>query len=963
MSSNIGILTLLALITACALSRTLASRTDRLSQNVILSLALLASTGVLLATGAIEMTGRYGYSAIFALFAFSLVFVIAPLILFPIRRLSGVVRLATSVDFLTFRYRGKNVAVWACSATILAVIPLLVAQLLSIESVVHFIFGENNTTAGMLVTLLIISLISWNSIQSGVSNHLRWLLAAAGLLLLCAMGLSAWIVTDAVFGGVSEMNQWSVDSNQQNIIKRFNSSYSLFIVFLAASLSYPVNFNTLISENISDRQASMSSWVYPLLILLVSIPLIPLLWSGLALQPSSSLQQYLYSMPMMAGHPLVSSLGAASILLLGITLCSGLIILSAKMVLNSVVLPDKNLYQQKNLTQWINQRTFIISLALILFSMVLCLNIKSRSVTDLYLVGFTGLAQLTPGIIAAMYLPKVSRHAFITGLAGGLLVWLVTLALPMLFGDWSWYIPLMDKTLLFGMQAWEVWSIEALLFNITLCTLISLFGKMDEQQKTFASICMADNVYIPIRVEIDQKTVAELTERLMLSLGDEAHVEIESALTLLGLDSREIRPASLRQLRDAINASLNLRFGILAAERIMSHSLPRTISNHSDPEDIYLLESVLAVHGDQLTGIASELNKLRVHHREMLDKLPIGIISLDQNGEILKWNTAISRYTGIDKDAALGSSITDFPEPWKSNIREFLASDDKARDSVRLESANSVRWFSFQKSTEETLEDLNNDVILLIEEQTQAVLLTQKSIDNERLASIGRLAAGVAHEIGNPVTGIACLAQNLQHESEPSQVLESAQHILSQTDRINRIVESLINFSKGDKSKQGLFYLVNLRKVIEEAIQLLTLGDIEPKVTFTADINPDMDVLGDYHQLVQIFLNLLSNSRDASPLSSQVTIIAKRDSQNIRVTVNDSGTGIDQGLQSQLYEPFVTTKEPGQGTGLGLWIVFKLIKGLGADISISSPAENSTCGTTVALNFKAYTSDAVEDVS
>jgi signal transduction histidine kinase len=124
-----------------------------------------------------------------------------------------------------------------------------------------------------------------------------------------------------------------------------------------------------------------------------------------------------------------------------------------------------------------------------------------------------------------------------------------------------------------------------------------------------------------------------------------------------------------------------------------------------------------------------------------------------------------------------------------------------------------------------------------------------------------------------------------------------------------------------------------------------------------------MDVLGDYHQLVQIFLNLLSNSRDASPLSSQVTIIAKRDSQNIRVTVNDSGTGIDQGLQSQLYEPFVTTKEPGQGTGLGLWIVFKLIKGLGADISISSPAENSTCGTTVALNFKAYTSDAVEDVS
>ena len=961
MNSNIGIFTLLVMITACVLSRAVASNTNRVSQNIILSLALLASTGVLLATGAIEMTGRYGYSAIFALFAFTLVFIIAPLILFPIRRLSKLVRFATSVDFLTFRYRGKNVAIWACSVTILSVIPLLVAQLLSIESVVTFIFGADKKMFGILVVLGIISLISWKSMQAGESNPLRWVIAAAGLLLLCAIGLSAWVVTDAVFGGVSEINQWAIDSNQQNIIKRFNSSYSLFIVFLAASLSYPINFNILISEDISDRQASMSSWVYPLLVLLVCIPVIPLLWSGLELQPSSSLQQYLYSMPMMVGHPLISSLGAASILLLGIALCSGLTILSAKMVLNSVVLPDKNLYQQKNLTNWINRRTFIVSVSLVIFTIALSLNIKSRSITDLYLVGFAGLAQLMPGIIAAMYLPKMSRRAFIAGLAGGMLVWLITLAFPVLFGDWSWYIPLLDKTLLFGMQAWEVWSIEALLLNITLCTLFTLFGKMDEQQKTFASICMADNVYIPIRVEITQKSVAELTERLGLSLGDEAQVEMESALKLLGFDKKEIRPASLRQLRDAINASLNLRFGILAAERIMNNSLPRAISNHSDPEDMYLLESVLAVHGAQLTGIANELNKLRVHHREVLDKLPIGIISLDQNGEILKWNTAISKYTDIDKDSALGSSITDFPEPWKSQIRDFLVSDDNARDNIRLENSDGVRWFSFQKSIEDSLEAGNNDIILLIEEQTKAVLLTQKSIDNERLASIGRLAAGVAHEIGNPVTGIACLAQNLKHETEPSQILESAQHILSQTDRINRIVESLINFSKGDKSKEGLFSPINLRKVAEEAIQLLTLGDVESKIIFRADINPNMEVLGDYHQLVQIFLNLLSNSRDASPTNSQVTILAERDLENIRVTVNDSGTGIEQGLQSKLYEPFLTTKEPGQGTGLGLWIVFQLVKGLGADISISSPAENSTCGTTVAIRFTAYSSKAIEE--
>ena len=83
-------------------------------------------------------------------------------------------------------------------------------------------------------------------------------------------------------------------------------------------------------------------------------------------------------------------------------------------------------------------------------------------------------------------------------------------------------------------------------------------------------------------------------------------------------------------------------------------------------------------------------------------------------------------------------------------------------------------------------------------------MLIQKSIDNERLASMGRLAAGVAHEIGNPVTGIACIAQNLEHEMEPEQISESAQHILSQTDRIKRIVDSLINFSRGEKRLKGV---------------------------------------------------------------------------------------------------------------------------------------------------------------
>jgi signal transduction histidine kinase len=213
------------------------------------------------------------------------------------------------------------------------------------------------------------------------------------------------------------------------------------------------------------------------------------------------------------------------------------------------------------------------------------------------------------------------------------------------------------------------------------------------------------------------------------------------------------------------------------------------------------------------------------------------------------------------------------------------------------------------------------------------------------------LAAGVAHEIGNPVTGIACLAQNLQHETEPDQIAESAQHILSQTERINRIVQSLINFSRGDQALQKPVQQVNLYDAANEAIQLLSMSTIKPEIKYVCDIDSQLFITGDYHQLIQVFLNLLSNARDASSLDGKIIISAAKDVEQLRVTISDYGTGIEEGISGRLFEPFVTSKEPGQGTGLGLWMVFNLVQQFGGEVSMSSPAENSDCGTTVTLCF------------
>ena len=925
----------------------LAAYGGAISQNLILVLALFAGTGVLLATGTIEMAGRYGFSVVLALFAFTMVFLFSPLLFYPIRRLNEIIRFASLVDFLTFRFRGKVVAAVACSSLIIVSIPLFLAQFLALSSAYEFLFDSNQWLFRLVIVSTIV-IINWNAIKQGMARSLRWVMAAAGFLLLSALVTSALVSVESIFGSVGEMNQWVVSSGQRLIVQRMDSSYSLFVIFLAASFALPVNFSIVISEHISDNQFGISAWAYPLLMLVASITIFPLLWSGIAVQSASPLQNYLFAIPTLIQHPVVAGLSVASVVLVAIGLLCNMSTMLAKMVLNSFVLPTKALHQQTHLNRWINLRLLVISAGLIVLCAVLSNIIKARSITDLYLVGFAGLAQLTPAMLAAIYLPKINRNGVIAGLLGGISVWLVTLALPMLFGDWSWQPPGLDRVFTFGMENWQAWAFEALMVNILLCTIFSILGPMDKEQQSFARLCMVDNIYIPARVQLSHNSVEQMLVSLRRLLGSEADREIERALNKLDLEPSETRPAALRKLRDSLYSSLTLNFGVLAAYQMMEETLPLLTPTRAEPDDIYLIESVLAIEGDRLTGIASELNKLRMHHREILDNLPIGIIALGQSGEIIKWNSTMARYTGIDGETVAGSLIGDLPEPWHSAIGEFLQEATTGKDNVELEVAGKTQWFGLQKSTAISADD---DLILLVEDQTKSVMLVRNYINNERLASVGRLAAGVAHEIGNPVTGIACIAQNLQHETEAAEIETSAELILSQTDRISTIVQSLINFSRGEQTYHDQLQPVSVSFAAEEAIQILSLAKEQPKEQFVCRVDPDVQIISDHRQLVQIFLNLLGNARDATTDQSPIEISCHPDGKKLRIMISDQGSGIAEPIKNQLFEPFVTSKEPGQGTGLGLWMVFNLVKNLGGEINLSSPAINSDRGTTAELSF------------
>ncbi|MGB2260694.1 MAG: hypothetical protein ACPH4D_06425, partial [Porticoccaceae bacterium] len=468
MNPEILLMTAAMLGLGALMARWLSARTRRGGKDLALSLGLFSGTGVFMAMGSIEMAGRYGFSIILALVGFSLVFVLSPLIFAPIRRLNEIIRFATPVDFLTFRFRNKSVAMITCVSLILATLPLILAQITAIQAVASYLLNSDYRLLVLLFTSAALIAINLRSIQVGASNHLGWIMTAAGLLLLPALGFSAWTSIETIFGSLGEMNTWVSDSGQLNIVKRMDLSYSIFTIFLIASFASPIHFSLLVSDNISERQTGMISWAYPLLVLLACIPVFPILWAGISVKSFSPLQEYLYNLPALTSHPLVAGLGTASILLLGLSFSCSLILIWSKILMNSFLLPTKKLYLQPGLSLWLKQRQGLIAVSLIVFCTALSLLVKSRSITDYYLAGFSGLAQLTPGMLAAIYLPNVNRRGFIVGLVAGMSLWLITIALPLLFGDWNWQLPMSDASIQVGMQNWNIWAIEALLVNIAL---------------------------------------------------------------------------------------------------------------------------------------------------------------------------------------------------------------------------------------------------------------------------------------------------------------------------------------------------------------------------------------------------------------------------------------------------------------------------------------------------------------
>ena len=340
----------------------------------------------------------------------------------------------------------------------------------------------------------------------------------------------------------------------------------------------------------------------------------------------------------------------------------------------------------------------------------------------------------------------------------------------------------------------------------------------------------------------------------------------------------------------------------------------------------------------QLHVKAIELDRLRAFNENILESLDDGLLVLDLGDRIVWWNRALEQLYGVPRVAAVGRLLRDvFDAPVVEAIcaarrdtpdgavlsRIPITRRDGAGGRAMIVNAAVVPL----RAAGDEAASADGSIIIL-EDITRRVELEEQLQISEKMASIGLLAAGVAHEVNTPLTGISSFTQMLLEGADPedpkTQLLEKIER---QTFRAAKIVNGLLNLSRPPSAAGSDLSRVDLTTVINDVLSLLEhqfeLQHIKVRRELAAE---PVEVLGFEHKLQQVFLNLFLNAKDAMPKGGWLSVATAVTDGKPSVQLADTGSGIPSEHLARIYDPFFTTKSIGHGTGLGLSITYGIVR-------------------------------------
>lgn len=897
-------------------------------------------------------------------------FMLGPYLLAPILRLCRDYQLSSIADLLAFRYGGRATGLTVTIFMLMGILPYISLQITAVTRSIQVLARE---AAPNLLALIFCIVIVVFSVAFG-AKHLTSREKHSGLVVaiafesavkLVALLVAGLFAVYGVFGSMDSMNQWLVDNPQelQAMYEPVHSSLwsTLLLLAFGAAFLLPRQYHMTFVENLKPKSLKTAYWMFPLYLLLLNLPIFPILWAGKQLALTNPPDFYVLGIAMSLNNEWLAllvylgGLSAASAMMIVTTLslsymCLNHLLLPMSISANN---PDTNLYQR---LVW-SKRLIITAIIAAGYGFYLVIELH-EGLASLGLISFVAAIQLLPGVIGLLFWTRATQAGFLAGLCGGALVWFVILILPLLTDSAT--IASMERLISsFGFDGVDVWSIStfcSLTVNCLLYVVGSLLTRVSAEEQEAAQACISDTVR-PLSGLVIARSTSDYIAQLEQLLGREAaEQEVRSAVSELGLDENRMRAVDLRLLHERLERNLSGLLGPTIARLTLRGHLELNQPAHlALTETLRAMETRLETSSEQMRGMTKELDDLRRYLRNVLHELPLGVCSFGPDGGILIWNQAMEDISGIDDKVARQSKLHELPEPWSKLLFEFAESnkDHIFKHLIELESGS--KSFNLHKAMVRTQIGSTGPAVgqvILIEDRTNLDLLESELAHSERLASIGRLAAGVAHEIGNPLTGIASIAQNqgaidyqdvIDQSSAAETQRESAADILTQVKRIDEIVKSLLAFARNEPLGLEEREQIEINDCVQQAIQLVRLSEQAKYVQFNTEFTSPLWMLGSERQVVQIFVNLLNNACDASANDGVVDIKGTTVEGHHIITVQDYGAGIDPVDQSRIFEPFYTTKSVGEGTGLGLSLVYSLVNEHGGRISVDTTASQGAC--------------------
>jgi len=371
------------------------------------------------------------------------------------------------------------------------------------------------------------------------------------------------------------------------------------------------------------------------------------------------------------------------------------------------------------------------------------------------------------------------------------------------------------------------------------------------------------------------------------------------------------------------------------------------------------LEEALQTSKEKTRQLLQQTRKSKVFLETIINGIEDQMMVIDLDYRIVEVNRALLNMVGLRRDEVVGKhcyeishhletpcSIPDHPCPLKDTV-----ATGKAASTTHMHFDKANREHYIQVVCHPLLDEEGRiqGVIDLSRDITQEISSRTQMLHDDKMTSLGKLSASVVHEINNPLTGILNFIKLMQRlvgkaahdEAELSQLSNYLDLVYKETSRVSKTVSNLLAFSRKTRAE---FRPVHLNALLSETISLtesqMRLQDIKVERRLAPDLLP---VMADQGQLKQAFLNLLLNAIDAMPSGGTLTLSTRNSRrQEVVIQIADTGVGIPRECFSHIFEPFYTTKKTGSSVGLGLSVVYGIIRDHKGSIKVDSTVGQGT---------------------